>query len=196
MIEFSTNVPTDVLVTYTDPQDEKNSGSQGIPTFSTKHAIELKNLVAGREFSLKIRVRDEVGNEIEQDFPAFKTVSDDNPPQIEQVKTDSALTQSDKVQTIISWNTDEPAISSLVYKEGMNGEEKEAKISSEPTTKNSAVFTIFKPGTVYYFKVKSADESNNEATSQEYALLTPRRRENIIQIIVSNFEEIFRWTKN
>lgn len=194
-IEFVTNVPTDALVTYTDLIDQKNSGFQGVPTFSTRHAIELKNLTPGANFTLKIRVRDEEGNELEQEFSSFATVSDANPPLIEQIKTDSALTQSDKVQTIISWITDEPAVSALVYKEGMGGEEKEAKVSSEFTTKNSAVFTIFKPGTVYYFKVKSADESFNETTSQEYALLTPRRRENIIQIIVSNFEEIFRWTK-
>lgn len=194
-IEFATNVPTDVLVTYTDAQDEKNSGSQGFPTLTTKHVVELKSLVPGRIYALEVKVRDEEGNEAEEIFPSFTTIADENPPEIEQIKTDSALTQSDKVQTIISWITDEPSVNKLIYKEGVGGEEKEVEVSSELTTKNSAVFTIFKPGTVYYFKVKSADESSNETTSQEYALLTPRRRENIIQVIIAQFEDIFQWTK-
>jgi hypothetical protein len=111
------------------------------------------------------------------------------------VRTDSALAQNDKVQTIISWITDEPANTAVIYKEGQNAESREVKVSDNSTTNHIAVVTVFKPGTVYYFKVKSTDASGNASVSSDFALLTPKRKENIIQIIVSNFQDIFSWAK-
>jgi hypothetical protein len=104
------------------------------------------------------------------------------------------LAQNDKVQTIISWKTDEQAYhKSVLYREGRNGEEKELKVSDNLTNAHIAVITTFKTGSVYTFKVKSSDASGNEALSGQYSLLTPRRKENIIQIITNNFQEIFGW---
>ncbi|MDO8240355.1 MAG: hypothetical protein Q7T51_00535, partial [Candidatus Moranbacteria bacterium] len=111
------------------------------------------------------------------------------------VRTDSALAQNDKVQTIISWTTDEPATTELIYQEGRNAEKKAIKISNALTTSHVAVITTFKAGVVYYFQVKSTDLSENEATSSDYALLTPKRKENVIQIIINNFQDIFSWAK-
>jgi Fe-S cluster assembly iron-binding protein IscA len=190
---FTTNIPTDAIVTYTDPENEENSGFQGRPELTTKHEIELKNMASGVKFSIKIKVRDEEGNETEEEFEGFTTAKDENPPKIDEVRTDSALTQSEKVQTIISWKTDEPATTSLIYKEGRGGQEKEVKISDNFTTGHIAVITSFKLGTVYYVKVKSEDQNGNVAISGQYSLLTPQRKQNIIQIIASNFQEIFGW---
>ena len=192
---FSTNVPTDALITYADVANKDNSGSQGRPELMTRHEVELRNLISGIAYFLKIKVRDEDGNETEEDFDNFTTSKDENPPAIEQVRTDSALAQNDKVQTIISWNTNEPATTSLLYKEGKNAAEKEAEIGKNYSDSHIAVVTLFKPGTVYYFKAKSIDQAGNESVSGEYALLTPKKKENIIQIIINNFQDIFKWAK-
>ena len=194
-ITFQTNVPTDTLVEYTDSDDEDNSGVQGKTDFATRHELVLKNLASGTEFGLKLKVRDEDGNETEETFQKFKTATDENSPKIEQVRTDSALTQSDKVQAIISWKTDENSDTSIIYKEGKAGKENEIKVSDVMTTSHIAVITTFKPGTVYYFNVKSIDVAGNEAKSNDFALLTPKRKENIIQIIVNNFQDIFGWAQ-
>ncbi len=193
-VAFNTDVPTDALITYTASDAEK-SGFQGKPELSSKHEIELKNLESGTTFSLTVKVRDEDGNESESEASSFTTGKDENPPEIDQIKTDSALAQNDKVQSIITWNTNEPASTSIIYKEGKNGEEKEIKIDDNLSNYHIAVVTAFKSGTVYYFKTKSVDQSGNEATSEDYALLTPKKKENIVQIIVSNFEDIFGWAK-
>jgi len=194
-ITFTTNVPTDTLVVYTDSEDEKNSGFQGKPEIATKHEIELKNLASGTEFGIKLKVRDEDSNETEEDFESFTTSTDTNAPKVDQVRTDSALTQADKVQAIISWKTDENANTNVIYREGKGGKENEVKVSDVMTTAHVAVITTFKPGTVYYFKVKSIDAAGNEGKSTDFALLTPRRKENIIQIIVNNFQDIFGWAQ-
>lgn len=193
-ISFSTDVPTDALIVYAD-KENKSPGSQGNPQLTTSHAIELKNLLSGALYAFKIKVRDEQSNESEEDGPDFTTGKDETAPKIDQVRTDNALAQNDKVQTIISWITDEPATTILLYKESRTEQEKEITISNSFTPSHVAVITAFKPGQVYYFKVKSLDESGNTALSGEYALLTPKRKENIIQLIVNNFEDIFGWLR-
>ena len=87
----------------------------------------------------------------------------------------------------------EPATTSILYREEANGGEKEAQVNNNYVTSHIAVSTIFKPGAVYYFKVKSVDPSGNVAVSQDYALLTPKQQQNIIQVIISNFQGIFGW---
>ena len=194
-ITFNTDVPTDALVTYVDVADAQNSGSQGKPEFMSKHEMELKNLTSGATYSLKIRVRDEAGNETEETFPSFQTSQDENAPKIDQIKTSSALSQTDKVQSIISWLTDEGATSTLAYREGRDGKDTTVNASDKLATNHISVITSFKPGTVYYFRVKARDEAGNESTSTEYAILTPRRKENIVQIILANFQDIFKWAQ-
>ncbi|MDD5397225.1 MAG: fibronectin type III domain-containing protein [Candidatus Moranbacteria bacterium] len=192
-VNFKTSVPTDANVSFTDVKDNHTTGSQGSRELATDHKIKLSNLLQGTTFSIMIAVRDEQGTESTMKAPDLTTGQDTTPPEIVNVKTDSALTQSDKVQTIISWKTNEQATTSILYKEGMNGEEKELKISDNPTISHIVVITIFKPGTVYDFMVKSVDASGNESISNNFALLTPKKKENIIQIIIGDFAGIFGW---
>ena len=194
-ISVATDIPTDILVTYTSTSDSSLSGSQGKPEFVTKHDIDLKNLESGKTYSYVVKVTDEQGNQTTSDAKTFTTGKDENAPEISQVKTDNALAQNDKVQAIISWITNEPSNTSFIYKEGMNGEEKEIMVGDSYTQNHIVISTIFKPGTVYHFKVKSVDQSGNESISSDFALLTPKRKENIVQIIVTNFQDIFGWAK-
>ncbi|MFA6973540.1 MAG: fibronectin type III domain-containing protein [Parcubacteria group bacterium] len=194
-INFKTNIATDALIIYTDAKNPENSGSQGNPQLGSSHEIILKNLASGATFSYSVKVRDEQGNETTQAGGSFTTGKDENPPKLDQIRTDSALAQNGKVQSIVSWTTDEPATSVFAYREGISGEEKEVNISKQLTLNHVAVVTIFKPGTVYYFRVKSVDASENVARSGDFALLTPKIKENIVQIIIGNFQDIFSWAK-
>ncbi|HEX8974132.1 MAG TPA: fibronectin type III domain-containing protein, partial [Patescibacteria group bacterium] len=192
---FKTDVPTDANITFTNAQDKTITGSQGKPDMATSHAIDLQGLDPGVTYSMVVTVRDEQGTENHNQGPDFTTDVDKIAPKIDQVRTDSALTQNDVVQAIISWKTDEVSDSAISYREGREGQERQLNISDNLTTSHIAVVTTFKPGMVYYFKVKSTDGSGNTATSSDFALLTPKRKENIIQVIVSNFQGIFGWMK-
>ncbi|NTW26984.1 MAG: hypothetical protein HGA36_01535 [Candidatus Moranbacteria bacterium] len=194
-VKFNTNVPTDSLITYTDADKEENSGFQGKPEVATKHEMQLKNMESGRTYGIKLKVRDEEGNETEETFQNFTTTKDEKPPVIDRVKTDAALTQTDKVQAIISWTTDEMSTGEVIYKEGKTGDEKKFEVNSSPSFSHIGVITSFKAGVVYYFKVKSIDQAGNVANSTDYAVLTPKKRQNIIQVIIGNFTDIFGWAK-
>ncbi len=194
-VSFRTNVPTSSNVTYIDTDDKQSTGSQGSVNLTIDHKVDLINLKQGTTFAVSISVNDEQGVQSKIDAPNFTTSKDVTPPTIENVKTDSALSQSDTVQTIISWKTNEQSSTSVIYKEGQNGEEKELKIADNLTVNHIAVITVFKSGTVYSFKVKSVDASGNESVSDNFAMLTPAKKANIIQVIISNFGDIFGWAK-
>ncbi|EKD58776.1 MAG: hypothetical protein ACD_56C00054G0001, partial [uncultured bacterium] len=100
-----------------------------------------------------------------------------------------------KIQSIISGSTDELATGEILYKEGRTGDDKKFEVNSAPSFSHIGVITSFKSGVVYYFKVKSTDSAGNTVTSSDYALLTPKQRQNIIQIIIGNFTDIFGWAK-
>ena len=192
-VTFATNVPSDAVAAYVAVGDPNNSGSQGQTNLVIAHSILLKNLTPGTEYTLKVQAKDESGNASELVGPNFTIGKDTTPPVIDQIHTDSALTQNDKVQSIISWTTSENATTSIVYREGKNGEDREINIGDAYIKNHLAVMTVFKPGAVYFFKVKSVDEAGNEGVSNDFALLTPKKKENIIQIIINNFQEIFHW---
>jgi len=192
-VTFLTNVPAEAVAAYVSVSDPTDSGSQGQTNLVLSHSVVLKNLTPGMEYSLRVQAKDESGNASELAGPNFTVGKDTTPPVIDQIHTDSALTQNDKVQSIISWMTNEEATTAIAYKEGKNGDEREIKIGDAYTKNHLAVMTVFKPGVVYFFKVKSIDKTGNEGISNDFALLTPKKRENIIQIIINNFQEIFHW---
>ncbi|EKE15915.1 MAG: PKD protein [uncultured bacterium] len=198
-VAFKTNIDTDAFLTLSKKDanegDENAKVTSGDPKMGIEHSLEADNLESGTTYTLEVQVRDNKGNATIEKIDDYTTAKDENPPKVDQIRTDSALTQNDKVQAIISWKTDEPATTEVIYKEGRSGQEKEAKFNDSLTSSHTAVITTFKPGTVYYFKVKSIDAAGNEGKSTDFALLTPRRKENIIQIIVNNFQDIFGWAQ-
>ncbi|HPN54932.1 MAG TPA: fibronectin type III domain-containing protein [Candidatus Moranbacteria bacterium] len=196
VVSFTTDVLTDANVIYTDADNSTETGSQGTQELSTKHKITLTNLKQGTTYRISVSAKDEFGSESRMEAKDFTTGKDENPPNIESVHTDSALTQSDKVQTIISWKTNEQATSVVIFREGRGGSEVDYKNTDSLSTNHVVVMPALKAGTVYNFRVKSADAAGNESVSQYFSFLTPRTKENIIQIIINNFTEIFGWTGN
>ena len=111
---------------------------------------------------------------------------------ISNIMHENALYATDKIQTIVSWKTNKPSSTVAIYREGKGGEEREVSIGGKIATSHMAVFTNFKPDTVYYFKVKSVAENGENAVSDEFSFLTPKKKEGIGEVIVNNFKQIFK----
>jgi len=194
-VTFQTSVPTDVTVIYSNTQDEKDTGSQGKPELSLSHTLTLKNLQAGATYTGRIVAKDEDGNEVTETMQDFTMSQDNSAPLIEQLKADMALSQDGKVQAIISWYTNEPATTAITYKEGSSGEEKELSIKKDLTSSHVAILTTFKIGSVYFLKARSVDKSGNVTVSKERMIITPQMSENVVQVIITNFKDIFSWAR-
>src|SRR6185312_133196 len=89
--------------------------------FLTHHAVELTNLIFGTSYSVVIKSTNQSGDVVTSNPITFTTVRDTVPPKISKVTNQSTLFPSDnvEVQTIITWQTDEPAYCKLFYIHGI-----------------------------------------------------------------------------
>lgn len=111
------------------------------------------------------------------------------------VQNENHLQPQNKVQTIISWNTNIPATTEIVYGEGSSGERKELISNNEKSIKHAVVLTTLKTGTTYYFKTRSIDKDGAVAISDEYSLRTPKPKETIVEKISENFKGLLKQIK-
>jgi len=197
-LTWTTNVPCSSLVQYTNMQTNSTK-SVGNPALVRDHNLQLLNLEFGVAYSAIIIAEDEIGKQATSTPVRFTTVKDEEPPVISKIEVESALypEAETKIQTIISWDVDEPSVCQVFYQEGLSSA---AEVQSFPKdteyhTDHVQVATNFAPATVYMFWVECEDDSGNTARSEDFTLLTPQQEKSILDIIIENFEQTFSWVK-
>ncbi|MDP3043635.1 MAG: fibronectin type III domain-containing protein [bacterium] len=170
-------------------------------TNSVIHEISIKEFEPGVVYEVELSSRDARGNIAAQLIPQFSTAKDDLPPEISYIKVDSTvfLDKEGKIQTIISWLTSEPATSRAHWQEGVHGGDAELTektgLNTSYAKEHIMVFTKFKPGTVYSFRVESVDSGGNASLSKVHTFMTPKKKESIFQMILRILEQTFGWVK-
>ncbi|MFH0854631.1 MAG: fibronectin type III domain-containing protein [bacterium] len=203
IFKWVTNMETDSMVKYIPYRDNKliveEAKEAANSAMSIIHEIEIDNFEAGVIYNIILSGKDLNKNIAEKEIPAFSTANDDLPPIIYQAQTDSALSpgKDAKVQTIISWLTNEPATGRVFYMKGIgnNAEDfnEQTAMDNNFSKKHISVITKFDAGAVYSFRVESVDSGGNVALSKIYTILTPRQKESVFQLIMKNFEKTFGW---
>ena len=140
--------------------------------------------------------RDIFGNEVKSDYKEFLTLADTEAPKISSVKTESSIPSSgeENVQVLVSWTTDEPATSQVEYRQGValgKNYPSKSRLDTNLTTSHLAVLSGFKTSDIYHFRVVSKDRAGNEGVSADFTILTPQKKESLLQIILKNLEESF-----
>jgi hypothetical protein len=196
---WSTDIPAAGAVIYENVATGEIR-SEGSPEFLTTQTVRLTDLTLGVTYVAVVRVENEQGEPSESEPITFTTVRDEEPPIISRVNNESTLFPGaeTRIQTIVSWGTDEPSFCSLAYSEGLAPVENATIMekSTEPTVDHVRVVTEFLPSTVYKFWVVCEDRSGNEERSEDFVLFTPEKEKSIIDIILENFEGTFGWVKN
>jgi hypothetical protein len=200
-VSWNTNIPTESTIEYVNVNNPEDNGTQGLPQASTNHEITVIGLDQGSEYEMKIKGIDINKNSFESKPFRLKTDKDIAPPIISNINTESSLVNKKdaRVQSIIFWKTDEPSTSQIFFDIGMNKADDYGQYSKEDTnlsTNHLVVLPDLKPGLVYRFKVTSKDKNENLQESDTYSMLTPRKDQSVIQLIIANFEQTFGWMKN
>ena len=196
-VSWGTPFPTAGTVTFTNESTRK-SLSVGDPALVVTHSVQLTNLVFQTRYAAVITAQNQAGDTVTSQPIYFITTKDVVPPVISQVNNDSTLYpgQDTTVQSIISWQTDEPASCNLSYVSGIVKNSADI-VSSTPETglllKHVSVITNFSPATVYKYWITCADADNNTTSSEDFVLLTPEQQKSIIDIILQNFQGTFGW---
>jgi len=200
-VVWTTDEPTSSVVDYRDLKTGITARVSD-DTKNTSHSVKIENLPSGTTYEVNISGINNEGNNVQGGTPMDVTTSTDiTPPVITNVKVDSTLIveQTDRVQTIISWQTDKPSTSTVYYQEGSGPVDKQLNNKQETLelTKNHAVIlTVFKPGTIYRFTVSSTDGSDNMAILPIRTIITPQKSESIMDIIFKNFDQTFNFMNN
>ncbi len=196
---WRTSIPASGVVEYTNTKT-KFSQSAGSPVFASSHNVKLSNLQLGVRYSAVVKAQSVLGDTVTSNQIFFTTVKDVSPPVIAKVTEESTLFASAdvKVQTIVSWFTDEKAYCQFFYREGLNPEVEPVGtgLEKEPRTDHVEVIVEFLPSTVYQFWIECKDPSNNKSKSENFVLFTPNKEKSIIDIILENFQGTFGWVKN
>jgi len=196
---WSTDIPAAGAVIYENTVTGEIR-SEGSPEFLTTQTVRLTDLTLGATYVATVKAENEQGEAMESEPIAFTTVQDDEPPIISRVNNESTLYPGGetRIQTIVSWGTDEPSYCRLYYNEGLASAENATEMvpNTEPTVDHVRVITEFLPSTVYKFWVACEDRSGNDGRSEDFVLFTPEKEKSIIDIILENFEGAFGWVKD
>jgi len=205
VFRWTTNVDSDSLVQYIPYRnnikmvDETKALGDTAPT--TIHQISVPDLEAGTVYDIELKSTVADGTVATKSIDAFSTDTENAPPLITQIQTNSALStgKDSKVQTIISWTTNEPATSRVYYRKGVGNatDELPEKTPSDDsyTRRHIVVVTAFDPGAVYQFKVESIDSSGATAVSKALTVLTPQKEQSVLDVIINAAEQTFGWLK-
>ncbi len=190
------------IVEYTNTRT-KVTKVAGSSVFAAQQNVQLADLEFGTRYSALVRTTNQDGDNAESTPFQFITIRDVIAPAITKVKNESTLFPGEdvKIQTIIAWETDEPATCQVFYSQGLStggsnaGAESTPK-ETNPLTSHTQVIVGFTPATVYQFWVVCNDEALNESRSEDFVLITPIKEKSIIDIILQNFQGTFGWVNN
>jgi len=193
---WETNVPTNSVVDYT-PSGGVTQQAVDIK-LKTKHEIVILGLIDNTFYTIKIRSRDQFGNEAVSDTQTFKTDYDTRPPKVYEVTEETSLTGfgiEAKGQAIISWQTDEPGTSRVEYGLGVIGENYSLSTQEDSalTTSHIVVVPNLKPSSSYYFRATSKDASGNEGKSEEGSLLIEQSKSSVLELIFKSLNSSLGW---
>lgn len=197
-LTWNTNIPTKAIVEYTN-LSKKETKLAGSSNPVTTHLIRISDLIFDTTYQAIVHAENEYGEKADS-FPiTFTTVRDIVAPIISKINTESTIYPGSegKIQTIISWETDETSMCQFFYQEGILAKKDADNQPKETdyTTKHVQVVTAFTQATVYKYWIKCNDDAGNEISSDSYTILTPAQEQSIIDLIIGNFESTFGWLK-
>ena len=195
-ISWKTDKDTDTFVLITD--ENGNQQTFGSPKLGTSHEVDVTGLEGDKEYTYQIIAKDKFGQEASSQQFNFRTGKDVEPPVIDQVRTETSLKPDGTgIQAVVSWLTNEPATSQVIYRQGLTDLDDETVAPTITPLDDSLKFSHivllpdFKPGEVYRFKVRSMDKNGNQSESKDFTVLAPRQSGSIVDIIIENLEETF-----
>ena len=200
VFKWVTNKDADTAVTFvpyhgnTLAVDESKTVSDN--TATVIHELTVKDFKEGMVYDIELSSQDAEGNVATQALSLFSTSENDNPPEISHIQTDSTVfvDRGSRIQTLISWRTNEPCTSRVYYQEGVVTGDKEltekTALITDYTKDHVIVITKFNPGVVYSFRVESIDSGNHTAVSAVHTFMTPKKQQSIFEIILAYWSKL------
>ncbi|MFA7682991.1 MAG: hypothetical protein WCX94_02490, partial [Candidatus Dojkabacteria bacterium] len=120
---WNSNIAINSIVRYSS--QAKTLDKVDMELIEGEHVMEINGLDPDSGYQLTVEGVDAMGNRATSDVYAFTTATDTRPPVVSGIKSEGDVQSSDiqsdrsrSAQLIISWDTDEPGTSQVLYGEG------------------------------------------------------------------------------
>nr|MDA3815143.1 fibronectin type III domain-containing protein [Patescibacteria group bacterium] len=87
---WNTSTNTDSRIEFTELGEEEGTTSGQLEN-TKEHQITLYNLTPGTSYQLTVYSKDQFGNESSSEDHQFTTEEDNNPPQIDNIKSETTV---------------------------------------------------------------------------------------------------------
>ena len=166
-----------------------------VAQLATTHIIKADALQDGSMYIFRLKGRDKYGNVAISEPIRYVTGKDTRPPVISNVTVESQLSgsgSSSTAQVVVSWDTDEPATTQVIYGPG-TGTEYPLSTPEETglTKQHVVVIRDLQPTNSYHLQIVSNDESKNKAESADLIVVTPAVAESALDVVLKNLEDVF-----
>ncbi|USN54048.1 MAG: fibronectin type III domain-containing protein [Candidatus Nomurabacteria bacterium] len=195
-VQWTTNVPTTSQVEYYN--ETTPAKTQGNTVLTTEHSVLLFGLDDATIYQFQVRGTDQFGYEAISDEQEFRTLEDTTPPVVSNVQVESNTIGSgelSRVQIIVRWTTNEPTSSQVRFGEG-NNLSSESDVNPELVYDHLLVVSDLEPARTYNIQAIAVDKAGNSTDSDTYRVLTTRRRDSFLQLVIGNLEDTFAWFTN
>lgn len=195
---WESNIATNSIVRYS--QNGSTLDKVDMELVKGEHKMEVADLQSNTNYQLVVEGVDSFGNRAVSDAYLFTTATDTRPPKISNIKSygdiQSADIQSDRSrsgQLIISWDTDEPSSSQVMYGEGTNSDSYafSTQTDGEMRYKHVIIVANLSPSKVYHFKALSKDSAGNTGESGSVTAITPKSSDTVMESILGSLDKIF-----
>jgi hypothetical protein len=167
------------------------------------HKMELNGLLPTTTYTMTVEGTDKLGNTALSEEYTFTTATDTRPPQIYDLKVDKSVlsseVQADKSksgQLVVSWKTDEPSTSQVMYDSGLGDTyQQKTKVETNLKTEHVVIISNLTPSTVYHLQVSSLDSASNEGKGSRMIAVTPKATNTVFEVVVESLSNIFKFLR-
>jgi len=163
-----------------------------------EHEIQIDNLSDNTTYEAYVTGTDSFGNTAKSDINTFKTSVDTRAPVISNISTESSNVgsgQTSTAQVTVGYRTDESAMCSVDYGEGISGTNYIGKAPNDESysTNHLSVISGLKPQNPYHFKVNCQDKAGNPASSSDQTVISGEITQSVFNIIIKTLNNLFGW---
>jgi hypothetical protein len=195
---WESNIPVNSIVKYSN--EGKSLDKVDMELVEGEHVMEIEGLDPDSAYQLTVEGVDAMGNRATSDVYAFTTATDTRPPEVFGIRSEGDIQSSDiqtdrsrSAQLIISWETDEPSTSQVLYGEGAanDGYPYSTQTDAEMRYKHVMIVSNLAPSKVYHFKVVSKDSAGNVGESGSVTSITPKSTDTVVESVLGSLGRIF-----
>ena len=192
-VRWETNVPTSTIVRYGAGSEKSKEKVKS--QLEKSHEIETDGLSDDSSYLITAEGVDQFGNTATSEAQTFKTKYDTRKAVISDIQVESnnvGQIQSQSSQMVVSWKTDEPTTSQVLYGEGLSGETTLKSLEdTELKTNHLVIVGNLKSNAIYSFKVISKDKAGNETVSDNQIIVAGESRISTVQKIINALNNLF-----